>query len=154
METIIDTCRCSIKVIGQLYINRLHHPSPMHPSMPIALLWGQSGSSHHLWSQMQCYLSQIVWGVWLPALEAQEQNFPAVRGLTTICCQDDWIAEGTYISVTSRPEHHSSVKDSWWVKSPGSCQRVINGDRYTTWETGWEGKKIIYKWIVNSCTYC
>lgn len=69
-------------------------------------------------------------------------------------CWGDWIAQGTYISFNSRPEHHSFVKDNWWVKSPGSCQRVINGDRYTTWETGWEGKKIIYKRIVNSCTYC
>lgn len=69
-------------------------------------------------------------------------------------CRGEWIAEGNFMSFNSRPEHHSPMKDNWWVKSPGSCWRVINGDRYTTWETGWEGKKIIYKRIVNSCTYC
>lgn len=83
-----------------------------------------------------------------------QRNFPQVRNMKQRSCWDEWIAEGACVSFNSRPEQLSTVNDKWWAKPLGSYRWVINGDRYTTWETGWEGKKIIYKRIVNSCTHC
>lgn len=83
-----------------------------------------------------------------------QHNFPQVRNMKQCSCWDEWIAEEACVSFNSRPEQRSTVNDKWWAKSLGSYRWVINGDRYTTWETGWEGKKIIYKRIVNSCTHC
>lgn len=136
-------CRCSIKEKEKLCLLLFIFTTAYCPIYAMALLWGLSGRSYHLWPQMQCYLSKPKTTTRMSSGDSQQY-----------CCWGDWIAKGTYISFNSRAEHQSSVKDNWWVKSPGSCRRVINGDRYTTWETGWEGEKIIYKRIVNSCTYC
>lgn len=92
--------------------------------------------------------------VQVPYCRSHPHNFPQVRNMKQRSCWDEWTAKGACVSFNSRPEQHSTVNDKWWAKSLGSCRWVINGDRYTTWETGWEGKKIIYKRIVNSCTHC
>lgn len=140
---------------AELYLlgGPLPHLSSTPSSIPVALLWGLRGRFYHLWSPQNATFLKLceVFGC-LPkkprntSLQSRDSQQYSFWG--------DWIAQRTYIGFNSRPEHHSFVKDNWQVKSPGSCRRVINGDRYTTWETGWEGKKIIYKRIVNSCTYC
>lgn len=156
-EAIIVTCTCSTKETKMLYLLLVtfttHCPLPHPHHGPAVRSKGEVLSSLAPNAKppflycMKCVAA---------CREAPKHNLPEVGGLATIqySCWGDWIAKGTYISFHSRPEHHSSMKDNWWVKSPGSCRRVINGDRYTTWETGWKGKKIIYKRIVNSCTYC
>lgn len=139
-------CRCGIKERGKRNVvlaSSLPISSPAPLPVFVSLLWGLTGRSYHPWPHMQCLPVKPSNTTSLQSGDSQQYG-----------CRGDWIAEGTCISFSSRPVHHSSVKDNWWVKSPGSCRRVINGDRYTTWETGWEGEKIIYKRIVNSCTYC
>lgn len=138
-------CRCDIKERGKRNVVLESSPPISSPTLPVlvALLWGLTGRSYHLGPHMQCLPMKPSGATSLQSGDLQQYG-----------CRGDWIAEGTHISFSSRPAHPSSVKDNWWVKSPGSCRRVINGDRYTIWETGWKGEKIIYKRIVNSCTYC
>lgn len=113
-------------------------------------------SRQHYTSQRQDSVHSQRWQGRIQASNCgtHQPNFPQVRNMKQRSSWDDWIAKGAHVSFNSRLEQHSTVNDKWWAKSLGSHRWVINGDRYTTWETGWEGKKIIYKRIVNSCTHC